>query len=122
MHTVDIDVTFFVHVKWSIDVSQVRHHIKFYIDQNEAVRYRPTVFTVAHTIGPTSCIYIFFFFANSLQYFQNCLSTKSFLFFFGKTFWQLNNCLNNYNPLNSLKLYPSQPYFHSSQKCNMALP
>ncbi len=119
MHTVDIDVTFFVHVKWSIDVSQVRHHIKFNIDQNQAVRYRPTVFTVAHTIGPTSCIYIYFLPTHYSTFKTVCQLKGFFFFFFGKTFWQLNNCLNNYNPL---KLYPSQPYFHSSQKCNMALP
>ncbi len=33
-----------------IELSHVRRHIEFNMDENEAVRDRPIVFTMAHTV------------------------------------------------------------------------
>ncbi len=77
----------------SIELSKDRWHIKFNMDENEAVRDR-LIKVLEHVI---------FIIYN----FQNCLRE----FFFIKMFRQLNNCYvgkQQYDPLNMLYFSPLQ--------------
>lgn len=91
-----------------IDFSQIIRHFEFNVDVNKASTVtRSSITLCSEQLSKLLCIFF------------------STVFFLRKMFHQMNNLYvakQQYNPLNVMYFYPSQPCFFSCQKLKISLP